>query len=221
MIYGAARVAPEKAVIRPALPMSFLPGVSEMQMAKMNYSEQLKNPNWQKRRLEALNEAGWSCRKCDATDATLHVHHKQYFKGRMAWEYESEDLEVLCESCHASEHDHQDLLKRLLSNARILGVMREKEPLAVAIGLIGGYFHGHFAGQLDEELAMQAEEAAPVSFNRGLMLAGLTGTVRVWDMAQLIREGHMQTGQPLTDAVEKLLTSWEALRTPDEGGIAA
>jgi hypothetical protein len=34
LISGAARVAPKKAVIRPALPMSFLPGISEMQMNK-------------------------------------------------------------------------------------------------------------------------------------------------------------------------------------------
>lgn len=32
MIYGATRVAPEKAVFRPALSMSFLPGVTETTM---------------------------------------------------------------------------------------------------------------------------------------------------------------------------------------------
>ena len=32
MIYGATRVAPEKAVFRPALSMSFLPGVTETKM---------------------------------------------------------------------------------------------------------------------------------------------------------------------------------------------
>ena len=33
---GAARVAPEKAVFRPALPMSFMPGITEMHMGIEN-----------------------------------------------------------------------------------------------------------------------------------------------------------------------------------------
>ena len=52
MNLGAARVAPEKAVFRPALPMSFVPGITEIQMATMTYKEQLQHPNWQRKRLE-------------------------------------------------------------------------------------------------------------------------------------------------------------------------
>jgi very-short-patch-repair endonuclease len=39
MISGAARVAPKKAVFRPALPMSFSPGISEMQMSELRKIE--------------------------------------------------------------------------------------------------------------------------------------------------------------------------------------
>lgn len=48
MSFCAARVAPEKAVFRPALPMHSLPGITEMQMEKKTYLEQLKQ-------LEALD----------------------------------------------------------------------------------------------------------------------------------------------------------------------
>ena len=114
MISGAARLATEKAVFRPALPMSFLPGISEMQMQKMTYSEQLKHPNWQKKRLEMLTAADWCCTQCGTKEITLHVHHKQYAKGRMAWEYQSHELEVLCEECHEKAHVISDELKFLL-----------------------------------------------------------------------------------------------------------
>lgn len=217
MIFGSPRFATEKAVFRPALGMSTLPGISEMQMAtKLTYSEQLKHPNWQRKRLETLEAHGWACRRCEAQDITLHVHHKQYIKGRMAWEYEDSDLDVLCESCHAVEHDHQDLLRRILNEARIMGHLAEQEPIVVAIGLVAGFFFGHFASAMDEGLAMEAAEAAPRSFNRGLMLAGLTGTVRVWDIAKAMREGHAATGQPMSEAVEKLLVAWETYPR-DEG----
>lgn len=53
MFLRAARVAPKKAVFRPALPMRLLPGMTEMRMAK-SYFEKLKDPRWQKKRLEAL-----------------------------------------------------------------------------------------------------------------------------------------------------------------------
>lgn len=108
MISGAARVAPEKAVFRPALPMSFLPGISEMQMA--TYFEKLKDPRWQKKRLEALARYYWTCERCGDTESTLHVHHRQYFKGREPWEYEVGQLAVLCEDCHGTQHESEDNL---------------------------------------------------------------------------------------------------------------
>lgn len=97
-------VAPEKTVIRPVLPMSFLPGIAEMQMAK-SYFEKLKDPRWQKKRLEVLEAGGWKCASCNDAESTLHVHHRQYFKGREPWEYEAGQLEVLCEQCHTSHHE--------------------------------------------------------------------------------------------------------------------
>jgi hypothetical protein len=68
----------------------------------MTYAEKLKDPRWQKRRLEVLEDRGWKCEACADTDMTLHVHHDKY-KGQ-PWEAENEDLFVLCEECHSKVH---------------------------------------------------------------------------------------------------------------------
>ena len=99
---------------------------------KLTYSEQLKHPNWQKKRLESLEAARWECANCGDKSQTLHVHHRQYFKGRMAWEYSGAELAVLCETCHTAEHQDLDALRRMLVN------VETREALA----LLGG-FHKH------------------------------------------------------------------------------
>lgn len=80
-------------------------------MRSKTYFEKLKDPRWQKKRLEALSLAEFMCHRCYSEEETLHVHHRQYFKGREPWEYDVHQLEVLCESCHKAEHDEEDILQ--------------------------------------------------------------------------------------------------------------
>lgn len=70
----------------------------------MNYSEVLKNPQWQRKRLEILQRDKWKCCRCDNGRISLHVHHKQYIAGRKPWEYEDSNFETLCFVCHENEH---------------------------------------------------------------------------------------------------------------------
>lgn len=70
----------------------------------MSYSDELKHPKWQRRRLEMLAAANFRCSRCQDGEKTLHVHHKQYRHGRPPWDYEDKELEVLCEPCHRHEH---------------------------------------------------------------------------------------------------------------------
>jgi ribosomal protein S27E len=63
--------------------------------------ERLKDPRWQRRRLEILQSANFKCEVCGAQDETLHVHHGCYIRGREPWDYESAFLHVLCEGCHS------------------------------------------------------------------------------------------------------------------------
>lgn len=79
------------------------------------YFELLKKPEWQKKRLERLEIAGWECENCGQKDDQLHVHHRQYFKNRSPWEYENEQLEVLCDECHKSSHEITEAIKQILS----------------------------------------------------------------------------------------------------------
>jgi len=67
---------------------------------KKNYSDLLKDPRWQKKRLQILERDDFTCQGCGDTETTLHVHHKEYVYGRMPWEYDDEELITYCEDCH-------------------------------------------------------------------------------------------------------------------------
>lgn len=121
MIYGVARVAPEKAVFRPALPMSFLPGISEMQMTDLAFKEQYRHPNWQRKRLEVMQRDEFVCQCCFSDETTLNVHHKRYIKGRMIWDYSNDLLVTLCGGCHESQHESSDGMKTVVSGLRVDG----------------------------------------------------------------------------------------------------
>lgn len=67
------------------------------------YLEKLRDPRWQKLRLEVLNAAQWRCEWCGAGQddgRNTQIHHGYYSKGCEPWEYPRENLYVLCEPCH-------------------------------------------------------------------------------------------------------------------------
>lgn len=76
----------------------------------MTYSQKLKDPRWQKRRLEVLSFYGFQCFFCKDLKSELHVHHKQYLRGRSPWDYSDDELVVLCVVCHEKI---EGLLKRV------------------------------------------------------------------------------------------------------------
>jgi hypothetical protein len=69
----------------------------------MTYSEKLKDPRWQKKRLEILSRDGFACQRCYDDESTLHVHHRRYIPGRDPWDYPPEMLVTLCAKCHDDE----------------------------------------------------------------------------------------------------------------------
>jgi len=71
----------------------------------VSYSEKLKDPRWQKKRLQIFKRDNWMCQSCGNERETLHVHHKYYSKNKNPWEYEDLSLVTLCEKCHMAEHN--------------------------------------------------------------------------------------------------------------------
>lgn len=89
---------------------------------KQKYSEQIKSPKWQKRRLDILNRDNFTCQICGCKDKTLHVHHTIYIPGRNIWEYEDNQLVTLCEDCHSEEHTLSNFVDNFISDLKYQGL---------------------------------------------------------------------------------------------------
>jgi len=89
------------------------------------YIEKLKDPRWQKLRLQVFERDGWACMVCGSDRETLNVHHLYYESGNEPWEYPLEALLTLCQDCHQSMTDLQNNeeqgLLRLLRQKGYLG----------------------------------------------------------------------------------------------------
>lgn len=70
----------------------------------MTYRQQLRDPRWQKRRLEVMQRDGWRCVACGDSQSPLNVHHKRYLRGKPPWASPDADLETRCETCHEGTH---------------------------------------------------------------------------------------------------------------------
>lgn len=96
----------------------------------MTYSEKLKDPRWQKRRLEIMSRDDFTCRNCSDSTKTLNVDHKIYRKGLEPWEYSDEDLWTLCEDCHGDiSRARQELYERI-GQLNLYELQRVKQIIA-------------------------------------------------------------------------------------------
>ena len=61
---------------------------------------------WKAYCAEQIKLHGGVCAHClrAAPEVVLQVHHRQYVKGRLPWEYPYDECDVLCRGCHAKEH---------------------------------------------------------------------------------------------------------------------
>lgn len=66
----------------------------------MKYFEQLKDPRWQRKRLEIMQRDEFACSCCASETKTLNVHHTYYERNVLLWDYPSGSLVTLCEDCH-------------------------------------------------------------------------------------------------------------------------
>lgn len=71
----------------------------------MKYFEKLKDPRWQRKRLEIFQRDDFTCQSCGSKNKTLHAHHLCYFKGHDPWDYDNFFIITLCEDCHEIFHN--------------------------------------------------------------------------------------------------------------------
>ena len=64
------------------------------------YSEKLKDPRWQKKRLEILKRDGFKCTECFGAERQLHVHHLFYRRSLDPWDYPDLAMITVCDECH-------------------------------------------------------------------------------------------------------------------------
>lgn len=110
---------------------------------KSPYAQKLRDPRWQKTRLQVMERDEWTCRVCGDTKTTFNVHHMFYVKGREPWDYPLSSLITLCEVCHEAETNCMPIsaayllhvLKTIGANSAAMDALSEVmpgEPLALA-----------------------------------------------------------------------------------------
>ena len=106
-------------------------------MSKKTYSEKLKDPRWQKRRLDVLSRENFTCETCASDEKTLHVHHCYYEKGMEPWDYPDHALKCLCETCHQDRQAAELSIQRAISRLNFDGVNSLYCDILYAV-----HFHG-------------------------------------------------------------------------------
>lgn len=111
--------------------------MSNKRFGESGYQRKLRDPRWQKKRLELLAKADWKCQEpgCrrwifqhtehvhippDVEAPSLEIHHLYYEWGRDPWEYPDDAFLVLCDECHEERqaierHIKKELVKMLRS----------------------------------------------------------------------------------------------------------
>jgi 5-methylcytosine-specific restriction endonuclease McrA len=81
----------------------------------MKYSDKLKDPRWQRKRLEIFQRDNFRCQHCGNPDKPLNIHHLIYLR-RDPWDYPNHLYQTLCEDCH---NGRQELTERITNAVRI------------------------------------------------------------------------------------------------------
>ena len=85
-------------------------------MKSKSYSELLKDPRWQKKRLEVLERDGFKCQWCLSGEDELHVHHSFYDWKLKPWEYQMRYLHTLCSDCHEAAETALKMVRSVIGN---------------------------------------------------------------------------------------------------------
>lgn len=82
----------------------------------MSYSAKLRDPRWQRKRLQIFERDNFTCCSCHKSDKTLTIHHAVYRKVD-PWDYPDYLYQTLCEDCHRIR---QELIDKCTEEFRVI-----------------------------------------------------------------------------------------------------
>ena len=77
----------------------------------MTYSDKLKSPQWQRKRLEIFQRDNFTCRNCQDSTTSLTVHHLCYLPNVEPWDHPDILLLTLCDPCHEYNREYDAIAK--------------------------------------------------------------------------------------------------------------
>ena len=83
-------------------------------MKQKDYQSLLKDPRWQRKRLEIMQRDNFTCQHCGNAKETLNVHHKYYKENYNPWDYEDDCYITLCEKCHSCVDAYRTVAWRIM-----------------------------------------------------------------------------------------------------------
>lgn len=90
-----------------------------------SYSQKLKNPLWQRKRLLIFQRDNFTCTYCGSTNRELQVHHLDYINGIEPQDYPDDMLTTLCDVCHAKEKARKKHETYLLTSLKMKGFLAD------------------------------------------------------------------------------------------------
>lgn len=95
-----------------------------------SYSDKLKDPKWQRKRLVIYGRDNFTCQLCNDDKTELAAHHKLYINGLDPWEYEDDLIVTVCKDCHNylykkgfDQYPFRIIKKRLIDGPLVLIVI--------------------------------------------------------------------------------------------------
>lgn len=98
------------------------------------YTEKLRDPKWQRKRLQIMERDSFTCLECGDKSTTLNVHHGCYLPGCDPWDYPDHVLHTLCEPCHERTQRALAQVHAMLGSLR-LEDLQAAMSILVAAGL--------------------------------------------------------------------------------------
>lgn len=80
----------------------------------MLYKEKLQSQEWRDFSRAAKENANYACQMYKRGKVRLNLHHLFYDLNKEPWEYEPQDVVVICEGCHNEIHDQLQNFRRFV-----------------------------------------------------------------------------------------------------------